>query len=105
MAPCTRGLRKNLEKRLVTSSRSAARSVNASTFVKHLTTLLLSNLGPGILILLPSAKKNLWKKEGLICVSTYIFRLHATKNQTCTSIHRRMLEAPCEKFFTTNISF
>lgn len=62
MAPWTRGLLKNLAKRLVTSSRSAARNTNASTFVKHLTSLLLNNLWPGILIFLPS------EKEGNICL-------------------------------------
>lgn len=54
MAPWTRGLRKNLENRPVTSSRSTARSENASTFVRHLTVLLLSNPRPGIFILFPS---------------------------------------------------
>lgn len=55
MAPWTRGFRKNRAKRLVTSSMSAARSENASTFVKHLTVLLLSNRWPGILIFFASA--------------------------------------------------
>ena len=55
MAPWTRGFRKNLAKRLVTSSRSAARSENASIFVKHVTVLLPSNLCPAIFIFLPSA--------------------------------------------------
>lgn len=56
MAPCTRVLLKNLAKRLVTSSRSAARSTNASTFVRHLTSRLLNNLCPGSLVLPPSAE-------------------------------------------------
>ena len=63
MAPWMCGFRKNLVKRLVTSSRSAARSENASTFVKHLTVLLLSNLCPGSLTFLPSAGETISVNE------------------------------------------
>jgi hypothetical protein len=55
MAPWTSGFRRFLAKRLVTCSRSAALSENASTFVKHLTVLLLIKRCPEILIFLPSA--------------------------------------------------
>jgi hypothetical protein len=55
MAPWTSGWRKFLAKTLVTSWRSAALSENASTFVRHLTVLLLIKRCPGVLILLPSA--------------------------------------------------
>ena len=49
------GLRKNLVKTIVTSSMSKAESENDSTFVKHLTVLLLTNLCPRSLTFLPYA--------------------------------------------------
>lgn len=71
-APWTRGFLRNLEKRLVTSSRSAARSVNASTFVSHITSLSLCNLCPGILILSSSAGIFffffLWNKISILAI-------------------------------------
>lgn len=62
MAPCTRAFRKNLAKRLVNSSRSAARSENASTLLRHLTILLLNNFRPGILTFFFHPENNMLNK-------------------------------------------
>lgn len=73
MAPWIRGFRKILGKRFVTSSRSRALSINASTFVKHLAVLLLHNRCPRILPFFPSVKLNQLKN---VCSD---FSIHTSK--------------------------
>lgn len=68
MALCTHGFLRNLEKRLITSSRSAARKTNASTFVKHPIVLLLNNRGCESPVLFSSEHKTMifqWEESAL----------------------------------------
>lgn len=62
MAPCTRGFLKNRENNAVTSSRSEARSANASTLVRHLTVLVENKRNPGNRIFPPSASKSQYQR-------------------------------------------
>ena len=73
MAPWTRGFRKNLENRLVTSSISDALRANASTFVRHLTVLLLTNRYPVALLFFPSVKDNKKSAEHIMMTLVLYF--------------------------------
>ena len=81
----------------VTSSISAAQRINASTFVKHTTSLLLSNLYPRNLIFLPS----LFTEE----FSVHQARSSSPQTSHSPSFPLTVPSSPFALFFSQNLCF